>query len=126
MKESSTQSGERMTLTAARQAALEMAPGRELQFKLRRLQTYRWGTFDDLRDIEIAPEGHLVLGPSGSGKSTLLDGHASLLTPPRWLDFNTAVLTGFNMGNRTLSLTLTMEQFREHLGGRLTVTVIRH
>lgn len=29
-------------------------------------------------------------------------------------DFNTAVLTGFNMGNRTLSLTLTMEQFREH------------
>ena len=32
----------------------------------------------------------MVLGPSGSGKSTLLDGHASLLTPPRWLDFNTA------------------------------------
>jgi len=28
-------------------------------------------------------------------------------------EFNTAVLTGFNMGNRTLTLTLTMEQFRE-------------
>ena len=29
-------------------------------------------------------------------------------------DFNAPVLTGFNMGNRTLSLTLTMEQFREN------------
>jgi hypothetical protein len=29
-------------------------------------------------------------------------------------EFNAPVLTGFNMGNRTLSLTLTMEQFREH------------
>ena len=28
-------------------------------------------------------------------------------------EFNAPVLTGFNMGNRTLSLTLTMEQFRE-------------
>jgi uncharacterized protein YPO0396 len=67
-----------------------LAAGREFQFRLRRIQTYRWGTFDDLRDIEIAPQGHLVLGPSGSGKSTLLDGHTSLLTPPRWLDFNVA------------------------------------
>ena len=41
MKDASTQSGERITLAAARQAALKMAPGRELQFKLRRLQTYR-------------------------------------------------------------------------------------
>jgi uncharacterized protein YPO0396 len=67
-----------------------LAAGREFQFRLRRIQTYRWGTFDDLRDIEIAPQGHLILGPSGSGKSTLLDGHTSLLTPPRWLDFNVA------------------------------------
>ncbi len=29
-------------------------------------------------------------------------------------EFSTPVLTGFNMGNRTLSLSLTMEQFREH------------
>ena len=29
-------------------------------------------------------------------------------------DFNAPVLTGFNMGNRTLALSLTMEQFREH------------
>lgn len=78
------------TLAAARRASLELAPGREFQFQLRRIQTYRWGTFEDLHDIEIAPQGHLVLGPSGSGKSTLLDGHTSLLTPPRWLDFNVA------------------------------------
>src|SRR6185369_7760828 len=78
------------SLAAARQLELELAPGREFQFQLRRIQTYRWGTFDDLRDIEIAAQGHLILGPSGSGKSTLLDGHTSLLTPPRWLDFNTA------------------------------------
>lgn len=29
-------------------------------------------------------------------------------------DFNVPVLTGFNMGNKTLSLCLTMDQFREH------------
>jgi len=75
------------TLPAAQQATLALAPGREFQFRLRRIQTYRWGTFEDLRDIDIAPQGHLVLGPSGSGRSTLLDGHTSLLTPPRWLDF---------------------------------------
>jgi uncharacterized protein YPO0396 len=78
------------TLAAVEQQLPALAAGRELQFRLRRIQTYRWGTFDDLRDIEIAPQGHLVLGPSGSGKSTLLDGHTSLLTPPRWLDFNVA------------------------------------
>lgn len=77
-------------LIAADQASLAVATGREFQFQLRRIQTYRWGTFEDLRDIDIAPQGHLVLGPSGSGKSTLLDGHTSLLTPPRWLDFNVA------------------------------------
>ncbi|OGB27199.1 MAG: hypothetical protein A3I66_11645 [Burkholderiales bacterium RIFCSPLOWO2_02_FULL_57_36] len=76
------------TLASAQQATL--SPGREFQFQLQRIQTYRWGTFDDLRDIDIAPQGHLILGPSGSGKSTLLDGHTSLLTPPRWLDFNVA------------------------------------
>jgi uncharacterized protein YPO0396 len=77
-------------LAAARQAGLQLAPGREFQYKLRRIQTYQWGTFNDLHDIDIAEEGHLLLGPSGSGKSTLLDAHASLLTPPKWLDFNTA------------------------------------
>ncbi len=75
-----------------------------VQFQLRRIQTYNWGTFDKLREIDIAPQGHLVLGPSGSGKSTLLDGHTSLLTPPRWLDFNTAARSSEKgTGDRSLA-----------------------
>lgn len=80
------------------------ALGREFQFQLRRIQTYCWGTFEDLRDIDIAPEGHLILGPSGSGKSTLLDGHTSLLTPPRWLDFNVAARNAEKGGTGDRSL----------------------
>lgn len=79
-------------------------PDQESQFQLRRIQTYNWGTFDKLREINIAREGHLILGPSGSGKSTLLDGHTSLLTPPRWLDFNTAARsTVKGTGDRSLA-----------------------
>lgn len=92
------------TLAAAVQAAFTLAPGQEFQFQLRLVQSYNWGTFDRLREINIAAEGHLVLGPSGSGKSTLLDGHTSLLTPPRWLDFNTAARsTEKGTGDRSLA-----------------------
>jgi uncharacterized protein YPO0396 len=99
-----TSTAEASTLAASRQAALAVQPGRELQFQLRRIQTYNWGTFDKLREIHIAPQGHLVLGPSGSGKSTLLDGHTSLLTPPKWLDFNTAARsTEKGSGDRSLA-----------------------
>lgn len=92
------------TMAAARQAGLALQPGREFQYKLHRIQSYNWGTFDKLREIEIAPEGHLVLGPSGSGKSTLLDGHTSLLTPPKWLDFNTAARSSEKgSGDRSLA-----------------------
>jgi len=97
-------SAETVTLAAAQQPGLALQPSRELQFTLRRIQTYNWGTFHNLREIAIAPEGHLVLGPSGSGKSTLLDGHTSLLTPPRWLDFNTAARsTEKGSGDRSLA-----------------------
>ncbi|WP_373377629.1 ATP-binding protein [Cupriavidus nantongensis] len=92
------------TLAAARQGDLGLLPGREFQFQLRRIQTYRWGTFEDLYDIDVASQGHLVLGPSGSGKSTLLDGHTSLLTPPRWLDFNVAARTAEKGGAADRSL----------------------
>ena len=89
---------------ATLRAAMALQPGRELQFQLRCIQTYNWGTFDKLREIQIAPQGHLVLGPSGSGKSTLLDGHTSLLTPPRWLDFNTAARSSEKgSGDRSLA-----------------------
>lgn len=64
--------------------------GRAEQFRLIRLQTYNWGTFDGLADLAISEAGYLFVGPSGSGKSTLLDAHTALLTPPRWVDFNVA------------------------------------
>lgn len=89
---------------ATLRAAMALHPGREFQFQLRCIQTYNWGTFDKLREIHIAPQGHLVLGPSGSGKSTLLDGHTALLTPPRWLDFNTAARSSEKgSGDRSLA-----------------------
>ena len=99
-----TSTAERPSLADSRGAWLAVQPGREFQFQLRRIQTYNWGTFDKLREINIAPQGHLVLGPSGSGKSTLLDGHTSLLTPPKWLDFNTAARsTEKGSGDRSLA-----------------------
>ena len=60
------------------------------QFRIRRLQVFRWGTFADLVDIPIASRGFLFVGRSGSGKSTLLDAFSALLIPPKWLDFNAA------------------------------------
>jgi uncharacterized protein YPO0396 len=64
--------------------------GREEQFRLVRLQTYNWGTFDGVVTVAIPWAGYLFVGPSGSGKSTLLDAHTALLTPPKWVDFNVA------------------------------------
>jgi uncharacterized protein YPO0396 len=95
---------ENLPIAATLQSAMALQHGRESQFQLRCIQTYNWGTFDKLREIHIASQGHLVLGPSGSGKSTLLDGHTSLLTPPRWLDFNTAARsTEKGSGDRSLA-----------------------
>ncbi|HVZ34060.1 MAG TPA: ATP-binding protein, partial [Polyangiaceae bacterium] len=71
-------------------AAWSGADGAEDQFRLTRVQSYNWGTFDGLVDIAVPKAGFLFVGPSGSGKSTLLDAHAALLTPPRWVDFNVA------------------------------------
>ena len=60
------------------------------QFKLTRIQTFNWGTFSNIFDYAIPPQGFLFVGPSGSGKSTILDAHAALMTPPKWVDFNVA------------------------------------
>jgi uncharacterized protein YPO0396 len=70
----------------------ETAPefGRDEQFRLARLQTYNWGTFEGVVTVGIPEAGYLFVGPSGSGKSTLLDAHTALLTPPKWVDFNVA------------------------------------
>ncbi len=64
--------------------------GQGEQFRLVRLQTYNWGTFDGVVTVNVAESGYLFVGPSGSGKSTLLDAHTALLTPPKWVDFNVA------------------------------------
>jgi uncharacterized protein YPO0396 len=60
------------------------------QFHLTRIQTFNWGTFPGVLDMPIPEKGFLLVGPSGSGKSTILDAHTTLLTPPKWLDFNAA------------------------------------
>ncbi len=60
------------------------------QFKLCEMQLFNWGTFSGFLRLNIAQTGYLFVGPSGSGKSTILDAHASLTTPPRWVDFNVA------------------------------------
>jgi uncharacterized protein YPO0396 len=99
-----TTHAEKLSQATTRRAVMALQPGREFQFQLRCIQTYNWGTFEKLREIHIAPQGHLVLGPSGSGKSTLLDGHTSLMTPPRWLDFNTAARSSEKgSGDRSLA-----------------------
>src|ERR1035441_9706537 len=60
------------------------------QWRMRRLQVFHWGTFSGLHDIPVAERGFLFVGPSGAGKTTLLDAISTLLTPPRWTDFNAA------------------------------------
>ncbi|PBI85491.1 hypothetical protein BKP43_47630 [Variovorax boronicumulans] len=72
------------------------------QFRLHRMQVFNWGTFDGLHTIDVSPKGMLFIGPSGSGKSTLLDAHASLLTPPRWLNFNVAARESEQKADRTV------------------------
>jgi uncharacterized protein YPO0396 len=72
------------------------------QFRLHRIQVFNWGTFDGLHTIDVSPKGMLFIGPSGSGKSTLLDAHASLLTPPRWLNFNVAARESEQKADRTV------------------------
>ncbi|WP_373925016.1 ATP-binding protein [Duganella vulcania] len=60
------------------------------QMKLREMQLFNWGTFSGLIRIQVPEAGYLFVGPSGSGKSTILDAHASVTTPPKWVDFNVA------------------------------------
>lgn len=60
------------------------------QFRLTKIQLFKWGTFDGVVEFQIPRSGYLFLGPSGSGKSTILDAHAAILTPPKWVDFNVA------------------------------------
>lgn len=94
------------------------------QFRMARLQVYNWGTFGGRHDIPVAARGLLIIGPSGSGKSTLLDAVATLLVPPRWLDYNAAAREGERSGrDRSLMTYLRgawAEQTDEASGGTAT------
>ena len=52
-----------------------------VQWRIKRLQVFNWGTFSNIHDIPISPTGFLFVGASGSGKSTLLDALVTLLFP---------------------------------------------
>jgi len=86
------------------------------QFKLARIQTFNWGTFDDVLDFPIPEEGFLFVGPSGSGKSTILDAHAALLTPPRWADFNVAAREGSQHGKDRNAVTYVRGAWAQQTG----------
>ena len=60
------------------------------QWRLARVELLNWGTFDGHHRIDVARKGQLFTGASGSGKSSLLDAIATVLTPDRWLRFNSA------------------------------------
>jgi uncharacterized protein YPO0396 len=86
------------------------------QFRLRRIQTFNWGTFSGLFDFLIAERGYLFVGPSGSGKSTVLDAHAALLTPPKWLDFNVAAREAEKKGRDRNLMTYVRGAWAEQTG----------
>ncbi|HZK59558.1 MAG TPA: ATP-binding protein, partial [Cryobacterium sp.] len=60
------------------------------QWRLARVELLNWGTFDGHHRIDVARKGQLFTGASGSGKSSLLDAIATVLTPDKWLRFNSA------------------------------------
>lgn len=73
------------------------------QLRLARVQLVNWGTFHGLTTLDVARQGHLITGESGSGKSSLLDAIATVLTPGKWLRYNTAAQdVGAKQGDRTL------------------------
>ncbi len=60
---------------------LENTIGGLVQWRIKRLQVFNWGTFSNIHDIPISEKGFLFVGASGSGKSTLLDAMITLLFP---------------------------------------------
>jgi uncharacterized protein YPO0396 len=62
-----------------------------LGFRLRRLEIFNWGTFDQ-RVWSFDPEGDnaLLTGDIGSGKSTLVDAVTTLLLPAHRISYNKA------------------------------------
>lgn len=60
-------------------------------FRLRRLEVYNWGTFDQqVRVFTLAGANGLLTGDIGSGKSTLVDAVTTLLLPAHKIAYNKA------------------------------------
>lgn len=78
------------SLESSTTAVVEVDIDKAMQFRLRRIQAYNWGTFSAITDIPVAERGFLFVGKSGTGKSTLLDINAVLTTPPARRRLNVA------------------------------------
>ncbi|MDR0501595.1 MAG: AAA family ATPase [Coriobacteriales bacterium] len=66
------------------------------QWRLARIETANWGTFNGYQTLPVSRRGLLITGPSGSGKSTLLDAITTVLTPPINRKLNAAALGASN------------------------------
>lgn len=69
----------------------EARPG----YRLRRLEVYNWGTFDDaVWPFELGGDTSLLTGEIGSGKSTLVDAILTLLISQQKINYNKAADSG--------------------------------
>jgi len=82
-------------------AAAHLGGGSRAGYRLRRLEVYNWGTFDQ-RVWQIIPDGEtaLLTGDIGSGKSTLVDAVTTLLLQANRISYNKAA--GAEAKERTL------------------------
>ena len=70
-------------------------------FRLRRLEVFNWGTFDDrVWTLQADGKNALLTGDIGSGKSTLVDAVTTLLVPAHRVAYNKAA--GAESKERTL------------------------
>ncbi|MBP6682626.1 MAG: AAA family ATPase, partial [Halioglobus sp.] len=70
-------------------------------FRLRRLEVFNWGTFDNrVWTLQLDGKNTLLTGDIGSGKSTLVDAVTTLLVPAQRIAYNKAA--GADSKERTL------------------------
>ncbi|MGB6059992.1 MAG: ATP-binding protein, partial [Microthrixaceae bacterium] len=82
-------------------STVHLAGATQAGYRLRSLEVYNWGTFDQ-RVWRIVPNGEtaLLTGDIGSGKSTLVDAITTLLLPAHRISYNKAA--GAEAKERTL------------------------
>lgn len=88
-------------MSATLSPTVHLGGGTRAGYRLRNLEVYNWGTFDQ-RVWRIAPNGDtaLLTGDIGSGKSTLVDAVTTLLLPANRISYNKAA--GAEAKERTL------------------------